>query len=454
MALKNDRLLILIVTCMAAFITLFLASSVNIALPSINVEFAVLDQALLNAVALGFLLSAAIFVVPFGRVADIFGRKTFFVAGLSIVVISSILCSISSSVYMLIASLAVEGLGSAMIFGTAVAILTAAYPAKERGRILGINVAITYLGLSLGPVIGGIITQNIGWRYIYAGITAYALLVALMAFFLVKDNERCAERGNFDVPGTALYAITLFSLILGLYMTLSLAGTLLIVGSFVVMGAFFWWELNHVNPILKVSIFMKNTVFMFSNMAALINYCATAAIAFLLVLYLHYIQGFTSQEAGLILVAQPIVTAIFSPITGRLSDKIEPRIVASAGMGALRHRPRPFRLPHAHDAAVPDHSEPDAPGPGVRPVLFAKHERHHELGRTVRLRSRVGHGEHHAPSRPDAEPGHRPAYFYADHRPYGDLQRIYGPAHVQYPDHVRRVRRRVHHRAVRLPGPG
>ncbi len=333
MAQKTNRLLILIITCMAAFITPFLGSSVNIALPAINTEFMIPDEALLNAVALGFLLSAAIFVVPFGRIADVFGRKTLFVAGLSVVVISSILCSISSSVYMLIVSRAIEGIGSAMIFGTAVAILTAAFPAKERGKVLGINVAITYLGLSAGPVLGGIITENIGWRFIYAGITVYALLVAVLAFSLIKDNERCAENGKFDISGTALYAITLFSLIMGLYMTPSLPGALLIIGSFVLMAIFFWWELTHVNPVLKLSIFMKNTVFMFSNMAALINYCATAAIAFLLSLYLHYIQGFSPQTAGLILVAQPVVMMLFSPLTGRLSDKIEPRIVASSGMG-------------------------------------------------------------------------------------------------------------------------
>jgi MFS family permease len=272
---KNESLLILIITCMASFITPFLGSSVNIALPSINVEFAVPDQALLNAVALGFLLSAAIFVVPFGRVADIFGRKTFFVAGLSVVAVSSVICSISSSVYMLIAARALEGLGSAMIFGTAMAILTAAFPAKERGRALGTNMAMTYLGLSLGPVLGGIITENIGWRYIYWGVTVYALIVALLAFFLVRDNERCAEKGNFDVPGTALYAIMLFTLILGLYMVPALIGALLIVCSFAVMAVFLWRELNYVNPILKLSIFLKNTVFMFSNVDALINYCAT-----------------------------------------------------------------------------------------------------------------------------------------------------------------------------------
>ncbi len=318
---------------MTAFITPFLASSVNIALPTINTDFAVTDQALLQWVVLGFLLSAAIFVVPFGRIADIFGRKTIFVSGLSIVVVSSLLCTVSNSIYMLIASRVLEGFGSAMIFGTSMAILTAAYPAKERGKVLGINVAITYVGLSLGPFLGGIVTQYLGWRYIYGAIMVYAFLIAIIAQRVVKENERCAENGNFDIAGTALYAAMLFTLILGLSLIPDILGAGLIALSIVVMAIFFWWELHNSTPILKISVFDKNTVFMFSNLAALINYSATAAVALLLSLYLHYMQGFSVETAGLILIAQPIVQAVFSPLTGRLSDRMEPRIVASAGMG-------------------------------------------------------------------------------------------------------------------------
>lgn len=317
---------------MAAIITPFLGSSVNIAIPTIAAEFHA-DNILMGWVVTGFLLSAAIFVVPFGRIADIFGRKTIFLAGLSVVVISSLLCSISNSILMLIASRAIEGLGSAMIFGTAIAILTAAYPAKERGKVLGINVAIVYIGLSAGPFIGGIITQYLGWRFIYAGVMAYSLIIVGLAFFLIKDNERCAETGNFDVGGTALYAVMLLSLMYGLSIIPDITGAYLIVLGLLLMVLFLWWELRHQNPVLKISVFRNNKVFMFSNLAALINYSATFAVTFLLSLYLHYMQGFDPQTAGLILISQPIVQAVFSPLTGRLSDKIEPRIVASAGMG-------------------------------------------------------------------------------------------------------------------------
>lgn len=332
MASLNNKKIVLILTCMAAFITPFLGSSVNIALPAINTEFAVTDQALLGWVVTGYLLSAAIFVVPFGRIADEFGRKMVFAAGLAVIVVSSLVCSMSTSILMLIAARVIEGFGSAMIFGTSMAILTSVYPPKERGKVLGINVAIVYIGLSAGPVIGGLITHYLGWRYIYAGITAYTLLVVLLVLLLIKEEWRCAETERFDMAGTVLYGAMLFSLIYGLSLIPQLTGAYLIGVSVLLMVAFFWWELRHKNPVLKVRLFRSNRVFVFSNMAALINYSATFAVSYLLSYYLQYIQGFEAQAAGLILIVGPLVQAVFSPMTGRLSDRIEPRIVASAGM--------------------------------------------------------------------------------------------------------------------------
>jgi len=212
------------------------------------------------------------------------------------------------------------------------AILTAAYPPGERGKVLGINVAITYTGLSLGPIVGGLITQYLGWRYIYGGIMVFALLIILLAYLLIKDEWRYPETEKFDLPGTALYAVMLFSLMYGLTEVPETRGFVLIAAGLIMMVIFFWWELQNKNPVLKVSVFRKNKVLMFSNLAALINYSATFAVSFLLSFYLQYVRGHDYQTAGIILIAAPVIQAVFSPLTGRLSDKVEPRIVASAGM--------------------------------------------------------------------------------------------------------------------------
>ena len=331
-AMKNDQAILLVI-CMTSFITPFLASSVNVALPSINTDFAIPDQALLGWIVTGFLLSAAVFVVPFGRIADMRGRKKMFVSGLLIIVVSSFFCSISTTELMLIASRVIEGVGSAMIFGTGIAILTSAFPAKHRGNVLGINVAIVYVGSSSGPFLGGIITQYAGWRFIYAGIMVYALLAAILAQMMIKDDRHCQEDGRFDIIGTLLYAGSLFSLIFGLSIIPDAEGGYLLVLAALLMIIFLRWELAAENPVVNVGVFRRNPVFLFSNLAALINYSSTFAVAYLLSLYLQYLKGFDPQTTGLILVAQPIVQVVFSPFAGRLSDRMEPRIVASAGMG-------------------------------------------------------------------------------------------------------------------------
>ena len=207
----DDKRLVLIITCLTAFTTPFLSTSINIALPTINTDFAVPDQALLNWLVTSYLLVTAIFVVPFGRIADRYGLKKVFVTGLFIIVVSSILCAMSSSIFMLIASRAIEGIGSAMIFGTSMAILTSAYPLKERGKVLGIYMAVMYGGLSLGPSLGGFIVHFGSWRLIYAGIAVYALVVALLATWKIADEGPAAETGGFDLSGTVLYgAVLLF----------------------------------------------------------------------------------------------------------------------------------------------------------------------------------------------------------------------------------------------------
>ncbi len=329
----NEKTAVLVAACMSSFITPFLTSAVTVALPIINSDFAIPDQSLLGWIVTGFLLSAAIFIVPFGRVADIYGRRRIFLAGLVVVTISSMLCGISSGVYMLIASRMVEGVGSAMIFGTSIAILASVFPLQERGRVLGINVAAAYLGLSTGPLLGGIITAYAGWRAIYLGVAIYSLLVLAIARWKIKEEWRCAQEGAFDATGSILYAAMLLALIYGLTIIPDRMGALLLLVALVVLIIFLRRENENANPVLKVSMFRNNVVFLFSNLAALINYSATAAVAFLLSLYLQYMKGFGPETAGLILIAQPAVQAVLSPLAGRLSDRIEPRIVASAGMG-------------------------------------------------------------------------------------------------------------------------
>lgn len=319
------------VATLTSFVTPFMGSAVNIALPTIGKEFSI-DAVTLGWIATAYLLAAAMCLVPFGRAADIIGRKKVFSFGVALFSISSLLCALSQSGMMLISFRAVQGVGAAMIFGTGVAILTSVFPVGERGRALGISVAAVYLGLSCGPFAGGIITEYIGWRWIFLLNVPLGILILGVVFWKLKGEWAEARGERFDLAGSFVYALMLVCVMYGVTMLRERWGVVLIaagIGGFVI---FVRHELKEKNPVLDVRLFTTNRVFACSNAAALINYSATFAVTFLMSLYLQYIKALSAREAGLILVAQPVVQSLLSPFAGRLSDKIEPRIVASSGM--------------------------------------------------------------------------------------------------------------------------
>jgi len=329
---NGNRKIVLFVATMGSFLAPFMGSSINIALPSIGREFA-MDAILLSWVATAYLLAAAVFTVPLGRVADIYGRKKIFTYGIVIYTVSSLLLAMSTSATMLISLRVLEGIGGAMIFGTGIAMLTSVFPPGERGRALGINVAAVYLGLSLGPFIGGILTQHFGWRSIFLVTVPLGLIVIVFILWKLKGEWAEAKGDKFDLSGSIIYGITLVALIYGLSLLPAMSGIWSIIIGIIGIWIFIKWETKMRSPVLHMELFKNNTVFVFSNLAALINYSATFAVAFLLSLYLQYTKGLDPQSAGLILVSMPATQAILSPVAGRLSDRVEPRILASVGMG-------------------------------------------------------------------------------------------------------------------------
>jgi EmrB/QacA subfamily drug resistance transporter len=322
---------VLLAATTASFIFPFTGSAVNIALPVLGKELS-LDAVMLGWIATAYLLSSATFLVPFGRIADIYGRKKIFTCGIVIYTLSSFLAGLASSATMLISCRVFQGIGGAMLAGTAVALLTTVFPTNERGKVLGINVAVTYTGLSLGPVLGGILTQHLGWRSIFFVSAFLGLAVIGVVLWKLKGEWTGAKGERFDFAGSVIYILGLVALIYGFTLLPAMSGVCLIVGGVIGLWAFTRWEMRIRSPVLDMSLFKNSRVFTFSNFAALINYSATWAVSLLISLYLQYLKGLNPQSAGLILVAMPAMQAIFSPLAGRLSDRIEPRLIASAGM--------------------------------------------------------------------------------------------------------------------------
>jgi EmrB/QacA subfamily drug resistance transporter len=323
--------LVLLIAAVASFLTPFMGSAVNVALPVIGRQFG-MNAIALSWVATAYLLAAAICLVPIGRLADIHGRKRVFSIGLVVYTSSSLLAAVAPSGWFLIAARVVEGAGAAMIFGTGTAILMSVFPPQERGRALGINVAAVYLGLSLGPTLGGLLTQQIGWRSIFLLNVPLGTLILILIRAMLHGEWAEARGEAFDLLGSLLYGTSLMALLIGVTRLSTPLGMALIVAGMGGIALFVLWELRTASPVLDMRIFRRNRTFALSNLAALINYSATFGVGFLMSLYLQYIKGMTPQQAGLVLVAQPVVQALFSPLTGRLSDRVEPRLVASAGM--------------------------------------------------------------------------------------------------------------------------
>ncbi len=326
----NKRSALTIAT-VSSFLGPFMGSSINIALPEIGHYFS-MNAVTLGWVATSYLLTAAICLVPFGKISDIYGRKKIYTTGIIIYTLSSLFCAVSFSSASLIVSRAIQGIGSAMIFSTGMVILTSVFPPNERGKAFGISVASTYLGLSLGPFLGGIMTEHLGWRSIFwMNVPAGAFLI-LLVVLLLKGEWAEARGDKFDIRGSLILIFTLSSMMLGMSRLPGWEGTALMLLGISGLCVFVYLQLRTNFPLIDIHLFSRNRVFAFSNLAAFINYSATFAITFLLSLYLQYIKGFPPQYAGTILVSQPAVMSLFSPLAGKLSDNAEPRLVASAGM--------------------------------------------------------------------------------------------------------------------------
>lgn len=321
------------VILMTSFIAPFMGNAVNIAIPSISSEFGG-SQFQLNWIVSSYLLSCAAFALPFGRLADIVGRKKIFALGIFLFALTSLACGLAFSLYSLILFRLFQGIAYAMVFGTSMAILTSVVPPQERGRALGINTAAIYIGLSLGPVLGGAICTYINWRGIFLLGFVLNIIILSLTLLKLKGEWKGSEGEAFDIWGSIFCISGLALFLLGLSnLTSSTSYIIVLLGGIVLIAIFIRYEYRTNFPLLPIKKFAKNTTFIFSNLATLINYSATFALGYLLSLYLQLVLGLDTTYSGLILLSQPIIMATLSPIAGKLSDKIEPQILASIGMG-------------------------------------------------------------------------------------------------------------------------
>jgi EmrB/QacA subfamily drug resistance transporter len=331
MSWNKSQKSVLGIVAITSFLGPFLISSVNIALPAIEKAFN-MNAVSLSWVITAFLVSSAILLLPLGRWADMAGIKKTFTIGVLLFSITTLMCGLAPSGWFLIGSRFLQGIGGAMTMSTGPAILVSMFPPQQRGKVLGISVASVYMGLAMGPFVGGVLTQQFGWRSIFFMSSGLGLMATIITFlFLGKDQPNAGPR-KINLKGSLVYAVALVIMVLGSSSIPSAKGWGLLLTGFAMLFLFFRIEQKSQHPVIDTKLFTQNKLFAFSNLAALINYSATFAVVFLLSLYLQKIKHLTPQQAGSILLVQPLIMTIFSPVAGRLSDKIQPRYLATAGM--------------------------------------------------------------------------------------------------------------------------
>ncbi|MBU1172754.1 MAG: MFS transporter [Proteobacteria bacterium] len=322
----------LFVVSAVQFLTPFMLSAVGVALPSIAQEFSA-SAVQLGLVETVYILAFSLFLLPAGRLGDIYGRKKIFIIGILVFTLGTLLVSQAFTIESFIVFRFLQGSGGAMITGTSVAILSSVFPPAKRGRAMGIIVGCIYLGLSAGPVLSGFMITHLGWRCIFYFGVLVECLALVLTLWKLKGEWAEARGERFDFLGTFLYCTSLFCLIYGALHQKQGGVYYLLMGVGVTgLLGFVVFEYRSDSPILDVGLIIHNRVFAFSNLATLINYAASFGISFFFSLYLQVVRGFSPQAAGMVLIIQPVLQAILSPLFGRLADRVSPPGLATLGM--------------------------------------------------------------------------------------------------------------------------
>ncbi|MCL1911850.1 MAG: MFS transporter [Leptospirales bacterium] len=310
----------------------FLGSAINITLPAMGKEFG-LNTVQLGWIVTSFLLTSTAFLLPFGRLSDIIGRKKIFLIGITTYsIVTFLIAVLPGSAAGLIALRALHGLTASMLFVTGVTLLISIFPPSERGKILGINTACVYLGLSLGPSLGGALTHYFSWRSVFIITAVVNFFLAFYVMLKLKGEWADAKGESFDIKGSIIYILSFSAMFAGFSIIPKASGFILTAMGFIAFIIFIVYENKKPFPILKTAIFKENKAFTMAIASTLINFSATFGVAFLMSLYLQNMKGFSALHAGEIMLVQPALQIICSLFSGRLADRKDPQIIASAGM--------------------------------------------------------------------------------------------------------------------------
>lgn len=328
------RIIVLLSVCVGAFLTAATLSATLVAVPAIVDDLGA-NAVLAAWIPASFVLVNLVVLLPAGRLADLHGRKRMYLQGLTVFIISSFCAGIAPSIEFLLLSRGLQGLGAGMFFGPCLALISSVFRNHGRGAALGWVISLLYFGLTLGPLVGGWIVDTFDWRYVFLSLLPPAIIALILSLIFMKGEWHGENAERVDWVGVGLFTVGIGLLFVGVTHLPDLEALLLVVIGFAVFALLSRQMKASPNPLVRLGQVIENRVFSHSMLASIFLYGGNFSTIFILGLYLQYNRGLSATEAGQILMLQTLVMAVISPVSGRLSDRYRPRILATWGCVAV-----------------------------------------------------------------------------------------------------------------------
>jgi EmrB/QacA subfamily drug resistance transporter len=320
----------LFIVCMGSIIGPLGMASVNIAIPDLAADLQA-NAKMVSWLPTLFILSSVIFMLPAGKLADNYGRKRIYAYGLALNAFSSLMCGLGTSIEWVLFWRFVQGGASAMIFGTGVAIITSVTPSHKRGAALGIAAACIYVGLTVAPAVGGWLTELWGWRSVFLFRVPIVIALLLLIKMRLSGEWKSQDKSRYDWWGTVIFAVFSSALVFGLSALPGIVGWLMLGLSAASLALFVVHQSRSSRPLIRVQMFRESRVFSMSLTTSLLMYASNFPLMFLMSLYLQYVKDFSPSHAGQIILVQAFSMAIMAPLSGKLADRFQPRLIATLG---------------------------------------------------------------------------------------------------------------------------
>ncbi len=335
LAKENRKWWILASVSFALFMIMLDNTVVNVALPTIQQDLDI-GVSELEWVVTGYALSFAVLMLSGGKLADMFGRRRVFLTGLAVFTLASLLCGLAANAELLIAARVLQGVGAACMMPATLSIITATFPPRERGAALGIWAGVSAMALAIGPLVGGLIAEHVGWNWIFFINVPVGLVGLVAARLIIPESKDTSKEQRLDLPGLLTSGIALFALVYALIEANGLGWTSpLILGLFALAlvsgAAFVILELRQRVPMFDMRLF-RNPTFAGANTVALLVSLAMFGVFFFISLFMQNVLGYSAVHAGAAFLPMTILIILVAPVAGKASDRLGSRWLMTGGM--------------------------------------------------------------------------------------------------------------------------